>query len=119
MIKGIGIDLIQLDRIKQSLAKGDRLVNRILTINEKKIFNDLQSDKRKVEYLAGRFAGKEACAKAVGSGIGKLSFQDIEILADENGAPHLTIKNHTTYRYFISITHTEDYAAAQVVIEEI
>lgn len=119
MIKGIGIDLIELDRIKQSMEKDERLANRILTDKEKLVFNEKQSINRKTEYLAGRFAAKEAFSKAVGSGIGKLSFQHIEVLADEKGAPFLIAKGYESYRVFISITHTKQYAAAQVVIEEV
>lgn len=118
MIKGIGLDLVELERIKRHIEKDNRLVNRILTEHEQKVFKQKQSLKRKTEYLAGRFAAKEAFAKAVGSGIGKLSFQHIEILSDENGAPFLKAKGYEANRIFISITHTSQYAAAQVVIEE-
>lgn len=119
MIKGIGIDLIELDRIKQSMGNNNRLVTRILTLNEQKVFGKLRSGNRRVEYFAGRFAAKEAFSKAVGSGIGKLSFQDIEVLSDDKGAPLLIAKGYEAYNVFISITHTNQYAAAQVVIEEI
>lgn len=118
MIKGIGIDLIELDRIRKGLEKGDQLVQRILTEKEKEAFYKLKSPKRKIEYLAGRFAAKEAFAKATGDGIGKLSFQDIEILKNEKGAPTITAIGYEQYNIFISITHTSDYAAVQVVIEE-
>jgi len=117
MIKGIGIDLIELERIKKSLAKNDRLVTRILTRNEQNVFLKLQSERRKVEFLAGRFSAKEAFAKATGQGIGKLSFQDIEVLADKNGAPIMTANGYEAFNIFISITHSDHYAAAQVVIE--
>lgn len=117
MIKGIGIDLIELARIKRSLEKNHRFITRILTRNEQNVFHELRSEQRKVEFLAGRFAAKEAFAKATGQGIGKLSFQDIEVLADQNGAPMMTVKGYETDRIFISITHSDHYAAAQVVIE--
>lgn len=117
MIKGIGIDLIELDRIKKSMESNIRFVNRILTQNEKEVFTNIQTDRRKTEFLAGRFAAKEAFAKAVGTGIGKLSFQHIEILADANGAPLLKAKGHQSDTIFVSITHSRDYAIAQVVIE--
>lgn len=118
MIEGIGIDLIEIKRIQNSLNKGEQLATRVLTNNEREIFNHLKSERRKVEYLAGRFAAKEAFAKATGRGIGKLSFQDIEVLADERGAPFLVAKGYEKTKIFISITHSNEYAAAQVIIEK-
>jgi len=118
MIKGIGIDLIELDRIESSLNRSDRLADRILTINEKEVFHHLTTSKRKIEFLAGRFAAKEAFSKAAGSGIGSLSFQDIEILSTERGAPAIFVNGFEQANLFISITHSRDYAVAQVVIEE-
>jgi holo-[acyl-carrier protein] synthase len=117
MIKGIGIDIIELNRIKNSIDKNNRFANRILTQNEMTVFNQLQTKRRKIEYLAGRFAAKEAFAKACGTGIGRLSFQHIEIISGANGAPVLTAKGYEMDRIFISITHSHDYAVAQVVIE--
>ncbi|RDW15087.1 holo-ACP synthase [Oceanobacillus chungangensis] len=117
MIKGIGIDIIELERIKGSLERNNRFVDRILTENEMNLFIRLQNHHRKVEFLAGRFAAKEAFSKAVGTGIGKLSFHDIEVLPDRNGAPTITAYGYEAYRSFISITHSREYAVAQVVIE--
>ena len=71
---------------------------------------------RKIEFLAGRFAAKEAYSKAVGTGIGKeLSFLDIEIETDALGKPFIAKPDITG---FISISHSRDYAVAQVIIEE-
>ncbi len=119
MIKGIGIDLIELERIRVSMQRNDRLMKRILTKDEQCIFNKLQSDRRQLEFLAGRFAAKEAFAKACGRGIGKLSFQHIEILPSTSGAPTITVAGYEKDNIFVSITHTKQYAAAQVVIETI
>jgi|SRR5690625_4462697 len=118
MIKGIGIDLIELERIEKGIKKNNRLVTRILTRKEQNVFRELKSERRKIEFLAGRFAAKEAFAKATGQGIGKLSFQDIEILPSQKGAPMMTAKGFKEYQIHISITHSEHYAAAQVVIEK-
>src|SRR5690625_5305151 len=81
MIKGIGIDIIELNRIEESVHKNERFIKRILTDKELDVYNHLQRKRRKLEFLAGRFAAKEAFAKATGRGIGKLSFQHIEILS--------------------------------------
>jgi|SRR5690625_2665710 len=118
MIKGIGLDLIELDRMNNVLNKNNRLVNRILTQSEQKVFHELKSDRRKVEYLAGRFSAKEAFSKATGDGIGKLSFQDIEVLTNKKGAPFIKARGYCSEKIFVSITHSKEYAAAQVIIEE-
>jgi holo-[acyl-carrier protein] synthase len=115
MIKGIGIDIIELERIQNMLKRQSKLADRILTDNERQKFN-LLSDRRKVEFLAGRFAAKEAFSKAAGTGIGKdLSFLDIEVEADSSGKPMIVKPEVQAH---LSISHSRDYAVAQVVIEE-
>jgi holo-[acyl-carrier protein] synthase len=115
MIKGIGIDIIELHRIRELITKQSKLVDRILTVNEKKTYEDL-SESRKVEFLAGRFAAKEAFSKAFGTGIGReLSFQDIEVDIDHSGKPFFRKPDHVAH---LSISHSREYAVAQVVIED-
>ncbi|MFA1822572.1 holo-ACP synthase [Virgibacillus oceani] len=117
MIRGIGIDIIELERIRKNIRKNGRFIRRILTEKEREIYQILQNERRKAEYVAGRFATKEALAKALGTGIGKLSFQHIEVLTDKNGAPTVHAAGCEDYYIFVSITHSREYAAAQVVIE--
>ncbi|WP_077620340.1 holo-ACP synthase [Bacillus sinesaloumensis] len=117
MIIGTGIDIVELDRIKKILHRQKKFVDRILTDAEKEKFLQL-SETRKVEFLAGRFAVKEAYSKAVGTGIGEsLSFLDIEVLSDEKGKPVLT--KPISQKAHLSITHSKDYAVAQVIIESL
>lgn len=116
MIKGIGIDLIELERIEKSIQKNARFVERILTKKERQTFEEFKNQRRKVEFLAGRFAAKEAFAKANGTGIGKLSFQHIEIVANDHGAPEIIVKGYEAEKLFVSISHSDTYAIAQVVI---
>ncbi|MDT0110877.1 holo-ACP synthase [Listeria booriae] len=119
MIKGVGLDMIDLDRVKQVLEKNPRFVERILTTEEQKLFSKY-SGSRQVEFLAGRFSAKEAYAKANGTGFGKeLSFTDVEVLTLPNGRPVLTQPKRLDERVFVSITHTGRSAAAQVIIEEV
>ncbi|WP_163971718.1 holo-ACP synthase [Oceanobacillus halotolerans] len=118
MIKGIGIDLLELDRIEKSLEKSNRLAKRVLTNRELKKMNELEHNHRKVEFLAGRFAAKEAFAKAIGTGIGKLSFKHMEVSHDQNGAPMMKVKGYETNTIFVSISHSKNYVVAQIVIEE-
>ena len=115
MIKGIGIDIIELTRIQIMLERGTKLIDRILTEEEKQKFKVL-SERRQVEFLAGRFAAKEAFSKAFGTGIGKeLSFQDIEIETDGSGKPFFRKPEVHSH---LSISHSREYAVAHVVIEK-
>lgn len=115
MIKGIGIDIIELSRIQDILTRQKKFIDRVLTPNERMKFEELSAT-RQVEFIAGRFAAKEAYSKANGTGIGEeLSFLDIEIDYDSSGKPFFAKPER---RAHLSITHSRDYAAAQVVIEE-
>src|SRR5690625_988867 len=92
MISGIGIDIVELDRMDEAAKRKPRFIDRILTENERKIYDSYDQARRKLEFLAGRFAAKEAFAKAAGTGIGKLSFQQIEILPEKTGAPKIIVE---------------------------
>lgn len=117
MIRGIGIDIIELNRIKAVLMRQPRLPERVLTESERAQMNKLAFT-RQIEFLAGRFAAKEAYAKAKGTGIGgQLSFQDIEITKNNWGKPFVVNKKGLEHAH-LSITHSKQYAVAQVVIEE-
>ena len=119
MIKGIGIDIVEIDRIKQSIKKQTRLPERILTKNELARYTSFVKEQRKVEFLAGRFAAKEAAAKATGRGIGALSFQHIEVTSNERGAPQLFIEGYEKEIIHLTVSHSKHYAVAQVIMEEI
>ncbi|MGM7724408.1 holo-ACP synthase [uncultured Metabacillus sp.] len=119
MIAGIGLDIIELDRIRRIVERQPGFIKRILTINEIETYATL-SKERKVEFLAGRFAVKEAYSKALGTGIGEeISFQDIEVINDERGKPIIKLlkKLPQADTIHVSITHTRQYAAAQVLLE--
>lgn len=118
MITGIGIDIIELKRIKRLMNKDLRFVRRILTDTELSLFSQIKSEQRKIEFMAGRFAAKEAFAKATGRGIGKLSFRDIEVLRHSNRAPRLCVQGYEAKNIFVSISHSKEYAVAQVIIDE-
>ncbi|ALC83806.1 MULTISPECIES: holo-ACP synthase [Bacillus] len=118
MIIGIGIDLIELRRINDLIKRQEKFADRVLAEEELNIYKNL-SNKKKPEYLAGRFAAKEAFSKALGTGIGAhLSFQDIVTETDDRGKPTLFCQKTKDKKIHLSITHTREYAAAQVIIEE-
>ena len=116
MIVGHGIDIEELASIQEAVERKDSFAQRVLTVKELERFTGLKG-RRKIEYLAGRWSAKEAFAKAMGTGIGKLSFQDLEILNDEKGAPYF---NQAPFsgNIWLSISHTEQYATASVILEE-
>jgi holo-[acyl-carrier protein] synthase len=116
IIKGIGTDIIEINRIKKAiLRKGDDFLNRLFTKNELEY-----SFKFKDPYprLAARFAAKEAVVKALGVGFGrKASFLDIEIISISNKAPYVKLSDSLNELFndpiiHISISHCKLYASA-------
>ena len=117
MIVGIGIDILDLDHMASVLKKQPRIYKRILTLKELEIYKN-RSEKRQLEFLAGRYAAKEAFSKALGTGIGKtVTFQNVSILNDEKGCPYIE-ESPFDGNVFISISHSQKMAAAQVVLEQ-
>ena len=117
MIKGIGIDIVEIERIRELAESSGKFAERILTGREHARYLELK-DRRRFEFLAGRFAAKEAFSKAYGTGIGKeLSFHSISVGNDRNGKPF--IEEPFSSGVHLSISHSRDYAVAQVVIEEL
>ena len=119
MILGIGCDVVEIKRIKDALQKHkDKFLLKNFTTLE--IENAPVLDNIRVAYFAKRFAGKEAFAKALGSGIGeKVEFRDIEILNEESGKPYLTCNKHAGFKFHITLSDEMHYAIAFVVIEKI
>ncbi|WP_041139111.1 holo-ACP synthase [Beduini massiliensis] len=104
----IGVDIVDLKRLN---IHNRHFIERILTPSERELFEQKKTDQQKAEFLGGRFAAKEAYSKALGTGIGPISFQQIEVLNDELGKPYLNGVNAK-----ISISHEKEYAVAFVVI---
>lgn len=117
MIKGIGIDAVELPRIARIIEEKPSFAKRVLTEHEHTYFDSLPKH-RKIEFLGGRFACKEAFSKAFGTGIGKVTCQDLEILTTENGAPVFTKAPWPLEAVHVSITHTDTTAFAQVLLEQ-
>lgn len=116
MIHGIGTDIIEIDRIALSLERhGEKFLDRILTLEEK---HYCLKFKKPAAHVAGRFAAKEAVAKALGTGFGEnLEFHDIEILNSAAGKPEVGLSPRAA-NFFqnpqlqLSISHCEAYAVA-------
>jgi holo-[acyl-carrier protein] synthase len=121
-IFGIGIDVVEIERIEESIEKfGEKFLNRIFT-PEERAYCDAQ--KRPHVNYAARFAVKEAVAKSFGTGIGKeLSWLDMTILRAPSGEPSVSFtgagkkfaEEHQIAQVKISLTHAKLYAAANAV----
>lgn len=119
----LGTDLCSLKRIAKIYKQfGEKFLDRILTAKEKE--SVISSKKLFLYRLAGRYAAKEAVAKALGTGIGKeLSFRDIEILRDGNQPPQITLHDKAKTKaealklknWTLSVSHEEDMALAVVM----
>ena len=111
----LGCDIIEIERIKKSVERfGDKFVDKILSPAEKKIY--IERGYSPI-FLAGRFAAKEAAAKALGTGISvELKLTDIEILPDEKGKPILYIYGEMIKDGDISISHSKTNGIAVCII---
>ena len=116
MIVGHGIDIEELASIQNAVEKREGFAQRVLTDKEMERFASLKG-RRQVEYLAGRWSAKEAFSKAMGTGIGKLGFQDLEVLNNERGAPYFS-KSPFSGKVWLSISHTDQFVTASVSLEE-
>lgn len=116
MIVGHGIDFQEIEAIERARKKHNDFPKRILTEREFERYQDLQG-RRQLEFLAGRWAAKEAFVKALGTGIGKISFRDIDISNASNGAPYL-VSSYFSGKVWLSISHSGNFAQASVILEE-
>lgn len=124
MIIGVGTDIVQIDRIERLVDKyQDSFLEKNFHPKEREYFQTIESSKA-IAYLAKRFAGKEAIAKAFGTGIGRgLAFKDIAILNDSFGAPYVEIfasssKDLVDKKIHISLSDDYPIAVAFVVISQ-
>ena len=124
MILGIGIDIIEVVRVKASHERfGERFLNRVLLADE---IAYCLSHKNSAPFLAVRFAAKEAISKAFGTGIGAaLGWRDMEIRRKKSGEPFVVLhgkgkklfKSRHAKRLLVSLSHTANYAAVMAVLE--
>lgn len=121
MIKGLGNDIIEIERVEAALKRHEeRFLNRLFTQKEQEY---CLKHRRFLLHLAGRFAAKEAIAKALGTGFGaQLNWLDIEILNDLAGKPYVTLSPAATQKFnnpqiLISISHCHHYATAVAIVE--
>ena len=97
MIVGHGIDIEELASIESAVTRHEGFAKRVLTAKEMERFTSLKG-RRQIEYLAGRWSAKEAFSKAMGTGIGKLGFQDLEVL-NMNAGRLILVRHHFQERF--------------------
>ncbi len=126
MIIGCGIDLVKIERIEKIIKKwGDNFIFRIFTPLEREYCEKKKGNK--YQSYAGKFAAKEALLKALGLGLREANWKEIEIKNDELGQPIIDTSGklkEITFgkdidRYFLTISHTKEYAIAQVILESL
>ncbi len=109
-IKGCGIDVVEIERIKEIINKNERFVTRIFTPEE---IAYCQGKKNKWEHFAVRFAAKEAVLKALENS--KMNFKDIGIKNKKSGKPEVVLRKKREGHMLISLSHTHNYAVAQAI----
>jgi len=123
MILGIGIDLMEIEKIEKQI-QSDVHLRKVFTPAE---IRECKSVVRSAERFAGRFAAKEAFMKAIGKGIRQeVWFTQIEVLNNQDGQPYIQVKGEaevwlralSVRNIHVSIAHTKQNAVAIVILEE-
>jgi holo-[acyl-carrier protein] synthase len=125
LIFGIGIDLVEVDRLRSSAIKfGDKFLNRIFTENEIKY---CQTKFNSYQHYAVRFAAKEALLKAIGTGLRSgMTWHQIEIVNDTQAKPSIItygecqkfLQKLEIKKIELSLSHTKDHGVAVVILEQ-
>lgn len=124
MILSTGIDIAEVYRIRETIARTPRFAERVFTAAEREYCESKGA--ASAQSYAARFAAKEAFLKALKTGWrGKIGWQDMEVVVDADGAPSLEITGEALKiknergggRVHLSLSHTTDHAVAQVIIE--
>ncbi|PIU25192.1 MAG: holo-[acyl-carrier-protein] synthase [Candidatus Infernicultor aquiphilus] len=124
LIIGCGIDLVKIERIEKIIKRwGDNLTSRMFTLLEREYCKKRKSNK--YQSYAGKFAAKEALLKALGLGLRGVNWTEIEISNNELGQPiiktsgklNIIVSKKGVSKYFLTISHTKDYAVAEVILE--
>ena len=124
MIVSIGIDIVEVYRIRDTISRTPKFLDRVFTPNERAYCEGREA--ASMQSYAGRFAAKEAFLKALKTGWrGKITWKDVEVVSDPDGVPYLNVTGeakkimakHGATSAHLSISHTRDHAVAQVVLE--
>lgn len=125
MILSIGTDIVEVYRIRETIARTPRFAERVFTAREREYCKSKGA--AAAQSYAGRFAAKEAFLKALKTGWrGKITWTDIEVINDADGVPQFEIGGEArrlldvmgAERVHLSISHTTEHAVAQVILEK-
>lgn len=125
MIVSIGVDIIEVYRIRETLERTPRFAERVFTPDERTYCE--AKGAASAQSYAARFAAKEAFLKALRTGWrGKITWHDMEIINDSQGAPSLKISGEVkrllqkmgATNFHLSMSHTTDHATATVILEK-
>jgi holo-[acyl-carrier protein] synthase len=122
VIIGVGIDIVEIRRIENAVERNHNFIDKLFNKEEVEY---LKSRDFRPEYVAGRFAAKEAVSKALGTGFRGFSFKDIVVDRTTLGKPVVILKGkakmiaqkYGDYKIHLSISHGEDNAIAYAVLE--
>jgi holo-[acyl-carrier protein] synthase len=124
VIVSIGIDIIEIGRVREVLARTPRFRERVFTEAEREYCD--RRGAQSAQHYAARFAAKEAAFKALGTGwSGGLGWHDIEVVSKDSGEPALILRRGAQEIFnragathaHLSLSHTSEHAVAQVIFE--
>jgi holo-[acyl-carrier protein] synthase len=116
---GIGVDLVEVDRMRDTLARTPTIVDRLFTPAEQAYARSARDPSQR---FAARFAAKEAAMKVLGVGVGDIDWHDVEVVRADSGRPELRVTGRAgeradelgITRWLVSLTHTDTMAEAVV-----
>ena len=124
MVVGLGVDIVEVARMRKALENQPKMVERVFTEPEAEYCT---ARKNQFQHFAGRFAAKEAALKALGTGWAEgIRWRDVEVSAEDSGQPHMHFHGRADEvfqslgadRILVTITHARTYAVAVVILEK-
>jgi holo-[acyl-carrier protein] synthase len=124
MIAGLGIDMIEIERVAEKIARSAGFKEKVFSANE---ITYCEALAHSAQHYAARFAAKEAFLKATGKGLAAgYELSEIEVVPDANGKPEIVLvgnfkeqaRIHHWNKIFLSISHVKQMACAVVIIEQ-
>lgn len=119
MIYGVGTDIVEISRIEKSI-KSPRFLKKVFSEKEIEL---LKSKNFNPQTAAANFCAKEAFSKALGTGVRGFALNEVSVLRDELGKPYIELSGKAlqlgkNLNFFVSLSHTKEYAAAFAVAEK-
>jgi holo-[acyl-carrier protein] synthase len=125
VIVGLGSDVVEIDRIASACRRhGEAFLRRVLSDEEHEAALLHMQEARQHEFVAGRFAVKEAMAKASGLGLGRLQMSSVTVKTTKTGlvvefAPYQNAFTDRALNWFVSISHSDKVAFAVAILERV